>query len=59
MPTCTPELKERDPRSLDDERLTLYFMQCGKCMYSGKPLDINKLQMYHVDHIFAAVLHQR
>ena len=45
------ELKERDPRSLDDERLTLYFMQCGKCMYSGKPLDINKLQMYHVDHI--------
>lgn len=45
------ELKERDPRALDDERLTLYFMQCGKCMYSGKPLDINKLQTYQVDHI--------
>ena len=47
---CT-ELKERDPRALDDERLTLYFMQCGKCMYSGKPLDINKLSTYQVDHI--------
>lgn len=45
------ELKEREPRALDDERLTLYFMQCGKCMYSGKSLDINKLQTYQVDHI--------
>ena len=45
------ELKERDPRALDDERLTLYFMQCGKCMYSGDALDINKLQTYQVDHI--------
>ncbi len=45
------ELKERDPRALDDERLMLYFMQCGKCMYSGDALDINKLQTYQVDHI--------
>ncbi|WP_080802853.1 type II CRISPR RNA-guided endonuclease Cas9 [Arabiibacter massiliensis] len=45
------ELKERDPRALDDERLTLYFMQCGKCMYSGRALDINNLHLYHVDHI--------
>lgn len=45
------ELKDRDPRDLDNERLTLYFMQCGKCMYSGKPLDINSLHRYQVDHI--------
>lgn len=35
----------------DDERIALYFMQCGKCMYSGRPLDINRLQDYQVDHI--------
>lgn len=45
------EFKEHDSRELDDERLTLYFMQCGKCMYSGKPLDINRLSLYQVDHI--------
>lgn len=45
------ELKARNPREFDNERLVLYFMQCGKCMYSGKPLDINKLQTYQVDHI--------
>ncbi len=45
------ELKGRDAREFDDEALTLYFMQCGKCMYSGKPLDINKLYTYQVDHI--------
>lgn len=35
----------------DDERIALYFMQCGKCMYSGRPLDINRLSDYQVDHI--------
>lgn len=35
----------------DDERIALYFMQCGKCMYSGRPLDINRLQDYQIDHI--------
>ena len=36
-----------------DERLMLYFMQGGKSLYSGKPLDIGQLSsgMYHVDHI--------
>lgn len=41
-----------DNRDLD-ERLTLYFMQGGKSLYSGKPLDIGQLSSgkYHVDHI--------
>ena len=37
-----------------DERLTLYFMQSGKCLYSGTPIDINQLfntGLYEVDHI--------
>lgn len=37
--------------SLDDERLFLYFLQGGRCAYSGKPLDITQLSLYHVDHI--------
>lgn len=39
-------------RNMDfDERLTLYFMQNGKSLYSGKPLDIGRLSEYEVDHI--------
>lgn len=34
-----------------DERLTLYFMQGGKSLYSGTPLDIGRLSEYEVDHI--------
>lgn len=34
-----------------DEKLTLYFMQGGKCLYSGEPLDIRQLSSYQVDHI--------
>ena len=37
--------------ALDNERLVLYFMQGGKSLYSGKPLDINRLSEYEVDHI--------
>lgn len=34
-----------------NEKLTLYFMQGGKSLYSGKPLDIDRLSEYEVDHI--------
>ena len=29
----------------------LYFIQEGKCLYSGKPLNIEDLNEYEVDHI--------
>ena len=47
------ELNAHAAQDLDDERLMLYFLQCGKCMYSGKALDINRLSdsSYQVDHI--------
>ena len=38
-------------KNLDNDRLYLYFMQQGKCMYSGMPLDIRKLETYQIDHI--------
>lgn len=36
-----------------DERLTLYFMQRGRCLYSGRPIDIARIagDLYEVDHI--------
>ena len=33
------------------EKLYLYFIQGGKCMYSGKTLEIDELSNYEVDHI--------
>lgn len=46
------QLTERAKESADlDEKLTLYFMQGGKSLYSGKSLDINRLSECQVDHI--------
>ncbi len=48
------EFQEITPDDLKDERLTLFFIQGGKCMYSGERLDIAQLSdagKYEVDHI--------
>lgn len=44
------ELKERE-KQLNSERVFLYFIQNGKCMYTQKPLNIDELSKYEVDHI--------
>lgn len=36
---------------IDNERLYLYFIQRGKCMYTQEPLNIDELQHYQTDHI--------
>lgn len=48
------ELEGIEERELQSEVLFLYFMQLGKSMYSGKPIDINllKTDAYNVDHIY-------
>lgn len=46
------QLTEKAKESTDlDEKLTLYFMQGGKSLYSGASLDIGQLSNYQVDHI--------
>lgn len=45
-----------DTEKIDTEKLFLYFIQLGKSMYSGKPLDINSLNLYEVDHIIPRTL---
>jgi len=46
-------LKEHptDNTDLQNDRLYLYYLQNGKDMYTGKPLDINQLSSYDIDHI--------
>lgn len=46
---CLYELT--DKKEIDRERVYLYFLQMGKCMYTGAPLDLDKLGDYEVDHI--------
>lgn len=43
------QLKTRE--KIDSEKLFLYFIQEGKCLYTGKPLNIEDLNSYEVDHI--------
>ena len=46
------ELKNKKYKDrLNEEKMYLYFLQNGKCMYSGETLDIDKLSLYHIDHI--------
>lgn len=46
------ELKKVDNKALDDRMVYLYFIQNGKCMYTGKPLEISDLsRTCQVDHI--------
>lgn len=41
---------------IDTQKLFLYFIQEGKCLYSGKPLNIEDLDSYEVDHILPRTL---
>ena len=47
------ELEEKSNLDLRSERLYLYFMQLGKCAYSGETIDLGRLNsdLYDVDHI--------
>ena len=48
------ELEMKSEEELRGDKLYLYFMQLGKCMYSGEPIDLDMLttKAYDIDHIF-------
>lgn len=48
------EMGETADNRLQSDRLFLYYMQLGKCMYSGKSIDLNTLSSttYDIDHIY-------
>lgn len=54
------ELNETDPDQLRAKKLYLYYLQQGRCMYSGKRIDLKTLLLernsdgttYDIDHIY-------
>ena len=52
--TLREELAIQNEADLDNRHLYLYFTQLGRCMYSGKRIDIRELgtSKYDKDHIF-------
>jgi len=52
----TRQLQEQDPQKFDNQKLFLYFIQEGKSLYSGTPLNIEDLESYEIDHIIPRTL---
>lgn len=49
------DLETREEQELRQKKLYLYFMQKGKCMYTGDEIDIDALikgNLYDIDHIY-------
>jgi len=50
------KLQSETDQSLRRDKLYLYYTQMGRCMYSGDPIDLDKLlhddTTYDIDHIF-------
>ena len=42
---------KNNPKELDNKMVYLYFLQVGKCMYSGESLNLSELKNCQVDHI--------
>ena len=40
-----------NPKDFDNEKVFLYFLQNGKCMYTKETLELGSLSNYEVDHI--------
>ena len=41
----------KDNRALNSEKVYLYMLQMGRCMYTNEPLCFDRLNEYEVDHI--------
>lgn len=46
----------KNEKVLDKRRFYLYFLQAGKCLYTGTSLNINQLENYQIDHILPRTL---
>src|SRR5699024_7875499 len=49
------ELESREEHTFKSDRLFLYYIQKGRCMYCGKQIDIQELwdaNIYDIDHIY-------
>lgn len=48
------DINEKTERDFRSDRLFLYYLQFGLCMYTGEPIDLSKLNsnLYDIDHIY-------
>lgn len=44
-------LEGKEESELRSDKLFLYFLQCGKDVYTGERIDLNELKDYDIDHI--------
>lgn len=47
--------KANDDGSIRSKKIYLYYLQMGKCMYTGEPIDFHELiygNLYDIDHIY-------
>lgn len=56
LQTVGESLKNEDVNTLRDIRRYLYYRQLGKCMYSLKPLRLDSLHLYQIDHVLPQAL---
>ena len=50
---CSGSLRPGRRGELRRDKLYLYYTQLGRCMYSGEPVDLNRLDVdYDIDHIY-------
>lgn len=49
-------MRELNEHEINTQKLFLYFIQEGKCLYSGRPLNIEDLDSYEIDHIIPRTL---
>lgn len=50
------EIEERDERDFNSKKLYLYYLQKGRCMYTGKEINLSELMTgnskWNIDHIY-------
>lgn len=49
-------MRELNEHEINTQKMFLYFIQEGKCLYSGKSLNIEDLDSYEIDHIIPRTL---
>ncbi|WP_249028722.1 type II CRISPR RNA-guided endonuclease Cas9 [Tannockella kyphosi] len=50
------QLESFDDKQLRNDKLYLYCLQLGRCMYSGETLSLSSLQEYEIDHVLPRCL---
>lgn len=56
FPTDKDVMRLERLKMVEDEKVYLYYLQQGRCMYTGEKIDIDNLSSYHIDYIVPRTL---